>query len=296
MTKMKVQKSIAIILAMCMAFVLLAVSMQTTSVFAAQPTNGVASEKDGVTYVLESPDLTKDEEQEHYYVADDSKYEYAPEVSFVANFTNRDGQYNSPQSSPRIRLALSFYSDKELKNEVKPTYLLSASGIGTMGDTLNFAVKLEDATGFEEGKTYWMVIGKDLTKSKSFDGVDITIEFKVNKVKETPTSSEEPSTKETPSSSSSTSSTTSSTTSTTKSTTTTTKKNASSKTIYTRTTARTVTTRNTARTVTTRRTATTVKRATAANTGDNSNMPFWIGLAIVSAGGLSLAYVWRKPE
>ena len=132
---------------------------------------------------------------------------------------------------------------------------------------VSFVVPLSKVSGLDAGTTYYLGLLKPLTETAKYYGSDLVSAFEVKKAGSGTTAS-------------------TNTTASTKSTTLTTRK----------TTYRTITTRKvTTRTVYTR-TMTTAKRVNAANTGDESNMPLWIGLAILAAGAGAFVYVWKEQQ
>ena len=238
MTQTKINKSIAILLAMCIAFALLSVTMLNNA--KAETING-----SGVTYEITAPDYKED----------------APDITVDIKFPNADAAVTEDKIAENVKV----YLDEEMKNEVVLNDL-TLDKVNYSQSEISFVVPLSKVSGLDAGTTYYLALLKPLTETAKFYGADIVSPFEVKKAG---------------------SSTTESTTkSTTKSTTSTTRK----------TTYRTITTRKTTyRTVTTR-TVTTAKRANAANTGDESNMPLWIGLAILAAGAGAFVYVWKEQE
>ena len=238
MTRTKINKSIAIILAMCLAFTLLAIGMQTSVKAEEQTIDG-----SGVKYDITLP----------------SGYTGAPDVAVKITFPDS----NASIAQEDIKDTVKLYEDKELAAGIDLTKL-ELTNLQYSASSISFTVPLSKLTSLKEGSTYYLVLLKELTETSKFYGLDITTEVPV-------LSSSSTKIIPNPDASSTTSSTRT-----------------------TSTTRKTVTTRTTART--TARTVTTKKGITVANTGDNSNMPLWIGVAIVAVGGFGLAYVWKKPE
>ena len=241
MTQTKIYKSIAIILAMCIAFGCLAVAT-TMNVFAEEQTISGS----GVKYEFTVPDYKSG----------------APDISVKLIFPQGDAAVAEDKVAENVKV----FEDKDMTKEVDikditPEVAYSASEI-------TIKVPLSKAKNLETGKNYFLAVLKDVTETKKYYGTDLLQEFEVKKQESStnptvaPSSTEKPTTKTT---------------------------------VKTVKTVRTYTTRKTTyRTLTTRRTTTTAKRANAANTGDNSNMPLWIGLAIVASGAFGLAYVWKE--
>ena len=250
MTQTKIFKSIAIVLAMCIAFGCLAVATSLNAFAEEQTISG-----SGVKYEFTVPEYTKG----------------APDISVKVTFPQEDPAIEEDNIPENVKV----FEDKDMTKEVDikdvtPDVTFSNSEI-------NIKVPLSKAKNLEAGKKYFLAVLKPVTETKKYYGTDLLQEFEVKKEQ----SSTDPTVAPVPSSTDK-----SSTKSTTKTVTTTKNK------------IRTVTTRKTTyRTVTTRRTVTTTaKRVNAANTGDNSNMPLWIGLAIVAAGAGAMAYVWKEHE
>ncbi len=243
MTQTKIYKSIAIILAMCIAFGCLAVAT-TMNVFAEEQTISGS----GVKYEFTVPDYKSG----------------APDISVKITFPQGDAAVAEDKVAENVKV----FEDKDMTKEVDikdvtPEVAYSASEI-------TIKVPLSKAKNLETGNNYFLAVLKDVTETKKYYGTDLLQEFEVKKQDSSTNPTVAPS-------------------STDKSTTATTKKTIKTVTVKTYTTRKT-----TYRTLTTRRTTTTAKRANAANTGDNSNMPLWIGLAIVACGAFGLAYVWKE--
>lgn len=252
MTKAKIQKTVAILVAMCLAFVLMSVTMMNSA-------KAAGLEIIGKDYTMEvsSPEITAVPDKEFWYVAASDSYENIPDFAVTIAYTNNNGTSEGKSITDLVKV----YSDSDLTKEVSvPTNLFTDTVLTAA--TAQFALATSQLS-LENGKTYYLKLDKALTANGENTGSDVVIQFSV------------PGTKTT-------SSTTSSTTTTTKPTTTRTVK----------TTARTLTTR-TVRTISTTKVGV---RAKAANTGDESNMPLWVALAILAAGGTAIAYVWKEQE
>lgn len=229
MVKAKVQKTIAILLAMCVAFALMSVVMTTQS---------FAEENDGATFTVEEP----------------SDYKGAPDLTVTITFPKGDGAVAEEDVPKNVKV----YSDKDLKNEVN-VGTLTLKNLTVSKDKVTFVVPLSTAQNLKEGTTYYLGLLAPVSKTAEKDGEDVSYAFEVK------------------------STTTTSTTTTTTTTTT------------TRTTTRTIrTVSTTRRTLSTRTVSTTSNRAKPANTGDESNMPLWIAVAVLAAGATGIAYVWKE--
>lgn len=250
MTKTKIQKTVAIVLAMCLAFALMSVTMMNNA-FA----EAAKFEKETYTLEFEEPEVAVNANAENNYVAVRDSYEGTPSFTVKLTFKGNDGTFGDQDVPEFVKL----YSDSQLTNEVAipADYFIDVSKTTS---EISFTLRLNLMADLENNKTYYLKLDKALSATADTIGDDIVVQFAVPGTYTTTT----------------TTTTTKPTTSTTKSTT---------------RTYRTLTT-----TRTTLRTVTTTKRITVANTGDESNMPLWIAVAIIAAGASAIAYVWKEKE
>ena len=257
MTTTKVSKTIAILLAMCLAFALMSVTMTNTARAAETKLEGT-----DFTFSMSEPDTAQNTGKTNWYVADRDSYEKVPDFKVSIAFKNNDGKLGDSALTEVVAL----YDDSQLQEKIDLSEDVFTDIVKTSSE-ISFTAQISKVSSLKENNTYYLVFKSGLTETEANDGEEIVVEFAVPGKKTTTTSS-----------------TTTSTTATTKKTT---------RTITTqRTTNRTI--RTTARTL---RTVTTANnRAKPAQTDDPSHMPLWVSVAILSAGALGIAYVWKQPE
>ncbi len=257
MTQTKVTKTIAILLAMAVAFALASVTFMN-SAKAATSFGG-----NGYSFEIQSPVVAKASDKDFWFDASTASYENGevPLITVSIKYANADGKMAEKKLEESIRF-FQTYKDGKLDTEfaLKPENFVN---VKQSAEELTFTIDLKDFSGLLYRGVNYIKFDKAVTATEGYEGDEVVITLTLPGTKGvTPTDDK----------------------STTKSTTSTTRKtySYSYRTISTRTTLRTVSTTN--------------RRVNPANTDDPSHMPLWVSLAILAAGAGAMTYVWKQRD
>ena len=175
MTRTKIQKTIAIVLAMCVAFALMSVTML-------QNVNAAALD-DGVAYEIKTPTTTAKADTNNWEII--AEAENAPTLTVLVTFENNnskfivksdDGTADAKTTEANLSKAMKVYSDEALTKEMNVTIPVQNLN-GVANGEMQFQVPLNELTAFEKGATYYVVLDKSIFATDKYDGANVVVEF-----------------------------------------------------------------------------------------------------------------------
>lgn len=182
MTQTKVTKTIAIVLAMVMAFALMSVTL-TNSAKAATKVDGT-----GYTFEIQNPVVIKSNDKENWYASSTASYEAGevPLITVSVKYTNKDGKMFTDET--KLEDALNFYQDDQEKAEVKlpPT---AFADVKVSAEEVSFTLDLKGFTGLLDKGVNYIKFNKKLTATEAYEGDDIYLALTLPGTKTTSSSS-----------------------------------------------------------------------------------------------------------